>query len=611
MTAQEYLKKYFGYTTFRPFQEEIINHLLSHQDALVLMPTGGGKSLCYQLPALMMEGVAVVVSPLISLMKDQVDQLRANGVSAASLNSANTEEERLWMRRELMSGRLKLLYVSPERLLTDLPNLSRDMKISLFAIDEAHCISQWGHDFRQEYTQMGVLKQTFPNVPVVALTATADKVTRDDILRQMCIPHARVFQSSFDRPNLSLAVRRGYDSRQRQRAVLDFVTRHSNDCGIIYCLSRKNTETVAHMLEQHHIPVAVYHAGLTAEERERAQQAFVNDRVQVVCATVAFGMGINKSNVRYVIHYNLPRSIENYYQEIGRAGRDGLPSDTMLFFNLQDVIQLRHFAEESGQKSINMERLDRMVEYAQSQVCRRRTLLNYFGESSASDCGNCDVCRNPPVRFDGSQLVQMLLSAVVRTGQKATMRQVCDILCGTYSPELKAKGWDLLPTFAVGRNIPLRDWKDYIAQMLQMGYVEIAYDEHNHLRPMSLGIEVLYGRAQAMMVRPQSEEQAPSVRRSRAGKAVETPLVSGKTSLADGVEDKALFNHLRELRLRLANEQGFPPYVVMSDKSLHQLATDRPQSEEAFGQISGIGEFKRKRYGKVFTDSIREFLKNR
>lgn len=611
MTAQDYLKKYFGYASFRPLQQEIVDHLLAHQDALVLMPTGGGKSLCYQLPALMMEGVAVVVSPLISLMKDQVDQLRANGISAASLNSANTDEERLWMRGELMSGRLKLLYVSPERLLTDLPNLSREMKISMFAIDEAHCISQWGHDFRQEYTQMGILKQTFPQVPVIALTATADKVTRDDILRQMCIPHARVFQSSFDRPNLSLSVRRGYDSRQRQRAILDFVTKHPNDCGIIYCLSRKNTETIANMLEQHHIPVAVYHAGLNAEERERAQQAFVNDRVQVVCATVAFGMGINKSNVRYVIHYNLPRSIENYYQEIGRAGRDGMPSDTMLFFNLQDVIQLRHFAEESGQKNINMERLDRMVEYAQSQVCRRRTLLNYFGEASAADCGNCDVCRNPPVRFDGTQLVQMLLSAVVRTGQKATMRQVCDILCGNFSPDLRMKGWDQLPTFAVGRNTPLRDWKDYIAQMLQMGYVEIAYDEQNHLRPTALGIEVLYGRAQAMMVQPQREEQTPSVRRSRSVKTATPQLSLDAIPLSDGVEDKDLFEHLRQLRLRLANEQGFPPYVVMSDKSLHQLATERPQSVEAFGQISGIGEFKCKRYGKVFTDSIRDFLKGR
>ncbi len=609
MTAKEYLKKYFGYDEFRPLQEDIINHVMQGQDALVLMPTGGGKSLCYQLPALMQEGVTVVVSPLISLMKDQVDQLRANGIVAASLNSANSDEERLLMRRENLAGRLKLLYVSPERLLSDLPNLSREMKISLFAIDEAHCISQWGHDFRQEYTQMGILKQLFPHVPIVALTATADKVTRDDILRQMCITEAKVFQSTFDRPNLSLAVRTGYDSKQRQRAILDFVQQHPNDCGIVYCLSRKNTETVARMLELHHIPVAVYHAGMSAEEREQAQQAFVNDRVQVVCATVAFGMGINKSNVRYVIHYNLPKSIENYYQEIGRAGRDGLPSDTLLFFNLQDVIQLRHFAEESGQESINRERLDRMVEYAQSQVCRRRILLNYFGETSACDCGNCDVCQHPPQRFDASRMVQMALSAVVRTGQKATLRQVCDILCGLYSPEIKAKGWDHLPTFAVGRDIPMRDWKDYISQMLQMGYVEIAYDDQNRLRVTALGGEVLYGRAQAMMVRPVQETPATPKPRGRAArKPVQPQPVMLTVAPGDGVEDIALFERLRQLRLKLANEQGFPPYIVLSDKVLHQLATDRPQSEDAFGMISGIGEFKKKKYGTVFVQTIREYL---
>ncbi len=612
MTAKEYLKKYFGYDEFRPLQEEIINHLLAGQDALVLMPTGGGKSLCYQLPALMLEGVTVVVSPLISLMKDQVDQLRANGIVAASLNSANSEEERLLMRRETLAGRLKLLYVSPERLLSDLPNLSREMKISLFAIDEAHCISQWGHDFRQEYTQMGILKQLFPRVPIVALTATADKVTRDDILHQMGIAEAKVFQSSFDRPNLSLTVRTGYDSKQRQRAILDFVQQHPNDCGIVYCLSRKNTETVARMLELHHIPVAVYHAGMNAEERERAQQDFVNDRVQVVCATVAFGMGINKSNVRYVIHYNLPKSIENYYQEIGRAGRDGLPSDTLLFFNLQDVIQLRHFAEDSGQESINRERLDRMVEYAQSQVCRRRILLNYFGETSARDCGNCDVCKHPPQRFDASRMVQMALSAVVRTGQKATLRQVCDILCGLFSPEIKAKGWDRLPTFAVGRDIPMRDWKDYISQMLQMGFVEIAYDDQNRLRVTSLGAEVLYGRDRAMMVRPSEEGAASPKPRGRAARKSALPQpVMLTVEPTDGVEDPALFERLRQLRLKLANEQGFPPYIVLSDKVLHQLATVRPQNEEVFGMVSGIGEFKKKKYGTVFVQAIREYLQSK
>ncbi len=605
--ALQYLKKYFGYDAFREPQADIVSHLLAGKDALVLMPTGGGKSLCYQLPALMLPGVTVVVSPLISLMKDQVDQLRSNGICAAALNSTNSKEEQLYVRRKTMAGELKLLYVSPERLLQELPNLVREMRISLFAIDEAHCISQWGHDFRPEYTQMGILRQMCPDVPIVALTATADKVTRDDILRQMHIPQAHVFMSSFDRPNLSLTVRRAGDSRQRQRAVLDFVMQHPGECGIVYCLSRKNTEAVADMLRLHGISVAVYHAGLNNEERERAQQDFVNDRVQVVCATIAFGMGINKSNVRFVVHYNLPKSIENYYQEIGRAGRDGMNSDTLLLYSLQDLVQLRHFAEESGQRSINIERLERMVEYAQSGVCRRRTLLNYFGQTMAKDCGNCDVCQHPPVRFDGTVLVQKALSAVVRTGQQATWRGVTDILCGNYSPDVKLKGWDKLPTFAVGRDVPSRDWRDYISQMVQMGYIEIAYDQQNHLHLTMQGTDILYGRASAQLCEPVKEEPVKRGRRKTAASVASVP--ARPAVHVNGQEDTGLFEHLRRLRKTLADQQGFPPYVVFSDKVLHDLATLRPTTLEAIGTVSGIGEFKLKKYGTDFACAIREYLK--
>ena len=598
------LKTYFGYDSFRPLQEEIIRHILDGNDALVLMPTGGGKSICYQLPALLREGTAVVVSPLISLMKDQVEALCANGISAGALNSSNDETENAALRRACTEGRLKLLYISPEKLLAEANYLLRDMHISLFAIDEAHCISQWGHDFRPEYAQMGILHQQFPHVPIIALTATADKITREDIIRQLHLNHPRTFISSFDRPNLSLTVKRGYQQKEKSKTILDFIARHPGESGIIYCMSRSKTESVAQMLQKHGIRTAVYHAGLSPSLRDEAQDDFINDRVQVVCATIAFGMGIDKSNVRWVIHYNLPKSIESFYQEIGRAGRDGLPSDTLLFYSLADLILLTKFATESGQQNINLEKLQRMQQYAESDICRRRILLSYFGEIADHDCGNCDVCKNPPERFDGTVIVQKALSAIVRTDQQIGTGVLVDILRGNMSSEVVGKGYQQLKTFAAGRDVPARDWHDYLLQMLQLGYFEIAYNENNHLKITSAGSDVLFGSATARLVvirREETNETKRGRKRKATVPAQELPLGLPNT------ENEALFEALSKLRKRLADEEALPAYIVLSDKVLHLLSTSRPTNLEEFGNISGIGEHKKKKYGKEFINLIRKY----
>ena len=598
------LKTYFGYDSFRPLQEDIIRHLMDRKDALVLMPTGGGKSICYQLPALLSEGTAVVVSPLISLMKDQVETLCANGIAAGALNSNNDETENASLRRACMEGKLKLLYISPEKLLTEANYLLRDMHISLFAIDEAHCISQWGHDFRPEYTQMGILHQLFPQVPIIALTATADKITREDIIKQLHLNQPRIFISSFDRPNLSLTVKRGYQQKEKSKAILDFIARHPGESGIIYCMSRSKTETVAQMLQKQGIKSAVYHAGLSPARRDEAQDDFINDRVQVVCATIAFGMGIDKSNVRWVIHYNLPKSIESFYQEIGRAGRDGMPSDTLLFYSLADLILLTKFATDSGQQSINLEKLQRMQQYAEADICRRRILLSYFGENTTCDCGNCDVCKNPPKRFDGTIIVQKALSAIARSEQQIGTGILVDILRGNMSSEVTERGYHRLKTFGVGREVPARDWHDYLLQMLQLGYFEIAYNENNHLKITQSGTDILFGRARALLVTIRREE-AVQTTRGRKRKATvptkELPLGLPNT------ESGELFEALRTLRKRLADQEALPAYIVLSDKVLHLLSTSRPTTIEDFGNISGIGEYKKKKYGKEFVELIRKY----
>ena len=605
ISIQQALKTYFGYESFRPLQEEIISHLLQKKDALVLMPTGGGKSICYQVPAIVCEGTAVVVSPLISLMKDQVESLCNNGIAAAALNSNNDETENLRIRRACMEGRLKLLYISPEKLVAEANYFLRDIHVSFFAIDEAHCISQWGHDFRPEYTQLGILRSLFPQTPVIALTATADKLTREDIVKQLHLREPRIFLSSFDRPNLSLTVKRGYQSKEKNKAILEFIARHRGESGIIYCMSRKNTENVAQMLQKNGIRTAIYHAGLETEKRNRAQDDFINDRVQVVCATVAFGMGIDKSNVRWVIHYNLPKSIESFYQEIGRAGRDGLPSDTLLFYSMADLIMLTKFATESGQSEINLEKLQRMQQYAEADICRRRILLNYFGEQRIHDCDNCDVCKNPPERFDGTIIVQKALSAIARTNQQVGTPMLVDILRGNLNAELKEKGYNQLKTYGAGRDISARDWQDYLLQMLQMGYFEVAYNENNHLKITPAGSDVLFGREKALLVVIHREEI--SANRGRKKKTT-APAMRELPLGTESGESTDLFEALRALRKQLADEEVLPAYLILSDKVLHLLAVQRPVTLEAFGNVSGISEYKKKKYGKEFVKLIRDFV---
>ena len=601
-TPKQILKTYYGYDSFRPLQEEIIIHVLQRKDALVLMPTGGGKSICFQIPALIMEGTAIVVSPLISLMKDQVEALRANGIAAEALNSANDEIANRQIAERCLRGDVKLLYISPERLMTELRWMQTMLKVSLFAIDEAHCISQWGHDFRPEYTQLGNLHELFPNVPIMALTATADKITKADIIEQLHLKEPEIFISSYDRPNLSLDVRRGYTAKEKLRTILNLIRRHRDESGIIYCLAKKTCEKLAEKLQKEGVSVGVYHAGLPTDERNRVQEDFINDRIQVVCATIAFGMGIDKSNVRFVVHYNLPKSIENYYQEIGRGGRDGLPCETILFYNIGDIITLQRFADESGQREINTEKLQRMQEYAEAQVCRRRILLNYFGETSDKGCGNCDVCHTPPQTFDGTELVQKALSAILRTGEQVGFTLTIDILHGSFSPEIVSRGYNQLKTFAAGRDVPVRDWHDYLLQMLQMGFIEIAYNEDNHLHVTPLGQDVVRGRKRVQLAVISREDFSVKGRRKQMlEEQVSAVTFSGQS------ENMKLFERLKVLRKEIADEIGYPAFVVMSDKTLHALATDMPTTLEAFGNTFGIGEHKRDTYGKKFVEVIKQY----
>jgi ATP-dependent DNA helicase RecQ len=598
--ARQALKRYYGYDNFRPMQADIIENILGGKDTVVLMPTGGGKSICFQIPAVVSEGVCVVVSPLIALMKDQVEALKGNGIPAAYINSSVGQSEANDVARAALSGHLKLLYVSPEKLLSDgfLQFLNR-INISLFAIDEAHCISSWGHDFRPEYTQLGALRTHFPNTAIIALTATADRLTQRDIKTQLNLHEPRVFLSSFDRPNINLIVRPG---QNRVDGILDFIARHPNEAGIIYCLSRKQCETLATKLQQKGIKANYYHAGMTPNQRGAVQEAFLQDDLQVIVATIAFGMGIDKSNVRWVIHYNIPKNIEGYYQEIGRAGRDGTPATALLFYSFADVIQMREMVTKdvpARQAQLNTAKLERMQQFAEAASCRRRILLHYFSEDLGRECGNCDICRNPPTTFDGTLIAQKALSAATRSREKVAVNLLIDILRGMRNQAVLQGGYDQIKTYGAGGDLPYLDWYSYLHQMLNDGLFYIAYEEGYALKVTERGQQVLKGQLPVSLKKFQPAEKAEKGTRGKKA-------ASEAASTVAGTPEARLFEHLRKLRKQIADEQGVPPYVVFTDATLQAMALEQPTSRVAMLAVSGVGMKKYETYGEAFIKLILE-----
>lgn len=585
------LKENFGFEKFRPNQEKIINTILSGIDTLAIMPTGGGKSICFQLPALLFPGITIVISPLIALMKDQVDSLKTNGIAACYINSSQSNEEQLLNIQNLKDNKIKLVYVAPESL-SYLENAFTQLTISLIAIDEAHCISSWGHDFRPAYTNLGYLKNRFPSTPILALTATADKATRKDISSQLNLRNAQLFISSFDRKNLSLEVRPALD---RIKQIIDFIKEKPTDSGIIYCLSRKTTEELAEKLQKIGINAKAYHAGLDNAVRSTTQDEFINDDCQVVCATIAFGMGIDKSNVRWVIHYNLPKNIEGYYQEIGRAGRDGLPSATILFESYGDVIQLQKFASQGLNAEVQLAKLERMKQYADALSCRRKILLSYFGEIVTENCGNCDICKNPPAFFDGTIIAQKALSAIMRLKESEPLPVIVDFLRGSKNAYIFEKNYQNLKTYAVGNDISWHDWNQYIIQLINQGYCEIAFHQQNRIRLTTLAREVLF----------------------EGDKVQLTTVVKATVEKVKVVEQKqkssadSLFEKLKKLRYEISKEENVPAYVIFSDATLRQMENIRPMSDEELISIDGVGKAKLEKYGDAFIKLIIDFQKNK
>ncbi|MFT4855945.1 MAG: ATP-dependent DNA helicase RecQ [Algoriphagus sp.] len=589
------LKNVFGYDEFRPLQQEIIERALAGKDSFVLMPTGGGKSMCFQIPALCFDGITIVVSPLISLMKDQVQALQSNGIQADFFNSSISRLAENEVIGRAKRGEIQLLYLSPEKLISVSNTWLRDLNIKLVAIDEAHCVSMWGHDFRPEYTQLKVFRNSLPEVPFMALTATADKSARADIEEQLGLRDSKLFISSFDRENLSIEVRGQVPKDKKLKEIALFVKKKKNESGIIYCLSRKNTEEVADYLNKDGHSVAFYHAGMNPEERERVQTAFIHDETKIIVATIAFGMGIDKSNVRWVIHYNLPKNLEGYYQEIGRAGRDGLPSETRLYYNMGDFVLYSQFADDGANSAMQKEKLNRMLQFAEAKSCRRKILLSYFGEHLINDCGNCDVCANPPKQFDGTLLAQKALSGIARMKEKEGITMLINVLRGSNNAEVYAGGYSQLKTYGVGKDVSFIDWRDYIIQLANQGLIEIMYSEGSALKISPFGWKVLKGDQSIRLTLPVLADEKNSKK----------PKVM---KMADEEEvNTELFDELKQLRYSISREKSVPAYVIFSDKVLKLMASDMPVTTNEFLAISGVGMNKTDQYGDDFMEVIRKF----
>jgi len=594
--ARTALKKYFGYDDFRPLQLKIIENTYRGEDSIVLMPTGGGKSMCFQIPAMTMNGTVVVVSPLISLMKDQVDGLTAVGIRAAFLNSSQARTDAHRVETAYENGELHLLYVSPEKLLSNgFFTFLKRRNICLFAIDEAHCISAWGHDFRPEYTKLKSLKEVFPDVPIMALTATADRLTRRDMAEQLGISEAEQHVASFNRPNLSLAVRPG---RQRREQIINFLRERQDQAGIAYCLSRKQTENLAEKLREAGYKAEAYHAGLTGDRRAKVQSDFINDKTLIVCATIAFGMGIDKSNVRWVIHYSMPKNLENYYQEIGRAGRDGAKADTLLFYSYNDYMTLKDMIGGNANSELQIAKLDRMKEYADSLACRRRILLNYFSEDHSENCGNCDICANPPEHFDGTVLAQKAMSAVARLKQSVGIGMVIDVLRGSARAEIRNRGYDQIKTYGAGRDTSTFDWNQYFNQLISLGYLYVAHEDYGKLRLAPAAKRVLFEGAKVELVK------MATIKARRAQEEKKT-----KQRATVKRERLGLFDELREVRKALARESGIPPYLVFNDATLQEMVAQKPMNDAEMGRISGVGERKLHRFGDQFMSVIKKHVR--
>lgn len=593
---EKILKEYFGYTRFRPLQKEIISAILEDKDVLALMPTGGGKSLCYQVPALIKNGLCIVVSPLIALMKNQVAALAKHNIPAAYLNSTQSSEAQEMVENKCFNKEIKLLYISPEKLVNDtFLNFLKIIQVSMFAIDEAHCISSWGHDFRPEYGKLSRIKEEFPNKPIIALTATADKITRQDIINQLQLTDYHLFTAPFDRPNIRLNVTTGFHRLER---IIKFLHSRPNQTGLIYCLTRQDTEEIATKLQEAGFAAACYHAGLNSEERSQVQREFLNDDLHIVCATVAFGMGIHKNNVRFVIHYNLPKNLESYYQEIGRAGRDQEISDAILFYSFKDVIHWRTLIAESKNNRDNdnhqlkMAKLARMQQYAEASICRRRILMNYFGETLEEDCGNCDVCRKPRSKFDATLLAKKALSACIRLKENVQIPVLIDVLRGNKTAVIAEKGYDQIKTFGSAADVSYHEWKDYLQQMINVGIFELAYDDEYVLKKGTLGHKVLYEEYQVTLALPEFDfSQQKDQPRSKSEMLYEE-----------------LFEKLRIVRQEVAVEKEVPTKEVFNDYTLSELAKGRPTTLPNMEMISGVTPQKAETFGLPFLKLIREFL---